>query len=340
MSEPQRLTFHEQKVQHSPRCRRASATHSRDYAIHDRASPRVSGDDTRSPDSAHLDEGIHSAEQTTWPSDDEGRLRSATDQLPADLNGVDASTWSASAPDNEDVLKAVLEKLCITGEPPSGWAPTAASSPEAVPRGGDSADYAAEVLPSTGDTDELPAAPVTGPGLPEIQVKPGQLQEALTAAEQILNNTGRFFQRGDRIVCMRIDSATKTAHIEEMAGDNLVVELAGLSQWSSFDKRSGGWIAIDPCPRICNFLAKSWKYKQLKVLRGTVYTGGQLIFDYGNTFAGADLKFQIYEAPVAVAVASPTAIPSSSEWTLLGMSLLIVGVALLHHRRTGKKSSR
>lgn len=225
---------------------------------------------TRSLYSAQLDGGIHSAEQTAWPSDDEGGLRSATDQLTPDLNDADPSTWSASAPEDEDELRAVLEKLGITGEPPSGWAPTADSSPEAVPRGGDSADHAAEVLPSTGDTDEVPAAPVTGPGLPEIQVKPGQLQEALTAAEQILNNTGRFFQRGDRIVCMRIDSATKTAHIEEMAGDNLVVELAGLSQWSRFDKRSGGWIAIDPCPRICNFLAKSWKYKQLKVLRGTV----------------------------------------------------------------------
>ena len=221
---------------------------------------------THSPDSAHHGAGNHCAEQPTCPSDDDGTLRSAAAQMTPELNGADPSTWSTSAPDHQDKVWSVLENLGITGEPPSGWAPTADSSP-----GGDSADHAAEVLPSTSDTDEVPASTANDQGLPEIQVRPGQLHEALTAAEQILNKTGRFFQRGDRVVCMRIDRATKTAHIEEMAGDHLVVELAGLSKWSRFDKRSGGWIAIDPCPRICNFLAKSWKYKQLKVLRGTVY---------------------------------------------------------------------
>lgn len=107
--------------------------------------------------------------------------------------------------------------------------------------------------------------------LPTIQVVPGKLHDALNAAESILTQAGNFYRRGDRVVCVRIDQLNKTSDTQEMNGQSLVVALAGLSKWSRFDKRTGGWTAIDPCPRICKLLAESWTNSQLPTLNGTVH---------------------------------------------------------------------
>lgn len=107
--------------------------------------------------------------------------------------------------------------------------------------------------------------------LPTIQLTPGKLHEALTAAESILAKTGLYYQRGGRVVRVRVDPLSKTHEIKELNGQGLVVELAGLSKWSRFDKRTGCWTVIDPCPRVCKFLAESWTYHQLQVINGTIH---------------------------------------------------------------------
>jgi len=106
--------------------------------------------------------------------------------------------------------------------------------------------------------------------LPLIKIKPGSLPQALAAAEQVLEQTGRYFQRDGRVVRVRVDPVTQTSHIQEMTGQSLMVTLATLSTWTRYDKRTGGWTAIDPCPRVCKLLAESWTFSLLKVLVGVV----------------------------------------------------------------------
>lgn len=144
---------------------------------------------------------------------------------------------------------------------------------------------APKVKPGEETVPESPSSssvPVLAPGmwmpqdstslvLPHIQVKPGQLNEALSAAERVLAQTGDYFKRGGRVVCVRVDPLTKARHVQEMDGQGLMVALAGLSTWSRYDKRTGGWTPIDPCHRICKLLAESWQHNLLNDLNGTVH---------------------------------------------------------------------
>lgn len=136
-------------------------------------------------------------------------------------------------------------------------------------------EIAPESMPSLSGTESAPSIcrpeRFTSPAFPHIQVKPGQLHEALAAAELVLAQTGNYYQRGGRVVCIRVDPLTKASHVQEMDGQGLMVTLAGLSTWSRYDKRTGGWTAIDPCPRICKLLAESWQYSRLNVLNGAVH---------------------------------------------------------------------
>lgn len=113
-------------------------------------------------------------------------------------------------------------------------------------------------------------APCGPQDLPIIQVKPGELEKALAAAELVLAESGEYYARNDRVVCVRFDQLANRHQVREMSGQDLMVAFAGLSKWSRFDKRKGEWTAIDPCPRVCKLLAESWRFSRLKALNGTV----------------------------------------------------------------------
>ena len=66
------------------------------------------------------------------------------------------------------------------------------------------------------------------------------------------------------------------------------------------------------------------------------YAGGQAVADYGLSDAAIDLKFDVYETAAVAPVASPSPIPSSSEWSLIGAALLILAAALFHRHRFGR----
>lgn len=168
-----------------------------------------------------------------------------------------------------DELNALLSELGLDGDRPMPTTSTIGSS-----------ECGTSKPPST--TADLRLSPITN--LPEysgadaadspptiIQVQPGKLRDALAASEGVLARTGQYFQRSGRIVCVSVDPVTKANHTHEMNDQSLMVALAGLSEWCRLDKRTGGWIAIDPCPRVCKLLAESWTYSQLPILNGTAH---------------------------------------------------------------------
>lgn len=54
------------------------------------------------------------------------------------------------------------------------------------------------------------------------------------------------------------------------------------------------------------------------------YPGGRLLFEYADPRPGFDLAFEVFEAVVPAPAASVSSIPSSSEWSLIGASLLVL----------------
>ena len=199
---------------------------------------------------------------------------------PLDFHGSDdyhperpeeISNWYTDTDPEEraDELNALLSELGLDGDRPMPTTSTIGRS-----------ECGTSKPPST--TADLRLSPITN--LPEysgvdaadtpptiIQVQPGKLRDALAASEGVLARTGQYFQRSGRVVCVRVDPVTKANHTHEMNDQSLMVALAGLSEWCRLDKRTGGWIAIDPCPKVCKLLAESWAYSQLPILNGTVH---------------------------------------------------------------------
>ncbi len=102
---------------------------------------------------------------------------------------------------------------------------------------------------------------------PTIMVIPGQMYQAVDAAEQALATSNNFYQRGGRIVSVGIDPDTSETTIFVLKQAAVGVALSAAAHWEKYD-RSDEIITIDPPPRHVGAVYDRGTYKHLVVLEG------------------------------------------------------------------------
>ncbi len=103
---------------------------------------------------------------------------------------------------------------------------------------------------------------------PTIRVMPGELNRIVDAAEQELQKSGRFYQRGGLIVTIITDPGTGETKIQEAGLQGLVRALSGIAVWERYDARVKSYVRIDPPARHAAILHESMVYHHLPVLNG------------------------------------------------------------------------
>ncbi|MGE3510799.1 MAG: hypothetical protein AB7N65_18145 [Vicinamibacterales bacterium] len=117
---------------------------------------------------------------------------------------------------------------------------------------------------------------------PTVRVVPGEIHVAVDAAEQLLAESGRFYQRNGMIVTVVTDPVFSVPQVRNLSSQALVRELSELAHWERFDARSNDWVRVDPPARVISVLADSATYKHLPALKDIVHqpyfsTDGSLV---------------------------------------------------------------
>jgi hypothetical protein len=103
---------------------------------------------------------------------------------------------------------------------------------------------------------------------PVIYYKLGSIQETIVRAEELLANTGRYFQRTGTIVSVYSDDATGETKVRDLSPAALTHALDGVSAWMKIDRRRNEWTQVDPVEKICNVMIKTGRYEKLPHLTG------------------------------------------------------------------------
>jgi len=103
---------------------------------------------------------------------------------------------------------------------------------------------------------------------PIVRVQPGQLHRIVDRAEQLLADSGRYYQAGGLIATVATDPASDETAIVPVTQPALVRALARVADWERYDARSQDWVAADPPARHAGVLFDSAEYPHLPVLRG------------------------------------------------------------------------
>lgn len=103
---------------------------------------------------------------------------------------------------------------------------------------------------------------------PVIQTTPGKLDAIVSAAEDVLARTGRFFYTGGLIVRLNRDPQKNQCAVLQVGKDALHRILSDLCRWERFDKNSKEWVVCDPPSRYVKSLHGSQDFKYLPKLSG------------------------------------------------------------------------
>ena len=103
---------------------------------------------------------------------------------------------------------------------------------------------------------------------PTIKVAPGELHRIVDAAEQVLADTQRYYQRGGLIVSIATDPETNTTAIKPLSAPGITRALSGCAVWQRYDARSEDYVAADPPQRHVQVLFDAEAYNHLPALAG------------------------------------------------------------------------
>jgi hypothetical protein len=104
--------------------------------------------------------------------------------------------------------------------------------------------------------------------LPTIRVVPGKLSAIVDAAEQVLAQSLRYFQRGGLIVTVLKDASCFDIRIQEVSEADLLKELANSITWERLDGKSDKFVIIDPPNKHVTTLFKASSFQNLPPLLG------------------------------------------------------------------------
>lgn len=106
---------------------------------------------------------------------------------------------------------------------------------------------------------------------PQIKVEAGELSRVVSAAEAVLAQTKRYYQRGGSIVAVHTDPENNETSIKLVGQHGLVRALSGAATWTRFDKRADKDVVTDPPARHVQVLFDSENYDQLPALSGIAH---------------------------------------------------------------------
>lgn len=103
---------------------------------------------------------------------------------------------------------------------------------------------------------------------PTVRIMAGALHRIVDRAEQLLSDSGRYYQAGGLIATVQTDPASNETAITPTTQPALVRALARVADWERYDARSEAWVVADPPARHAGVLFDSAEYPHLPVLRG------------------------------------------------------------------------
>jgi len=101
-----------------------------------------------------------------------------------------------------------------------------------------------------------------------IKVAPGEMHRIVDAAEMLLAQTKRYYQRGGLIASVQTDPESSATCIKPVSLNALLRAAAGVAIWTRYDARSDADVVCDPPQRHIGVLADSETYAHLPLLSG------------------------------------------------------------------------
>lgn len=130
-----------------------------------------------------------------------------------------------------------------------------------------------------------------------ITVARGEIDRVASAAEQVLADSGEYYERGGLISSIAVDAATGAATIVTANAAELTRALSSMAYWKQYDGRAKEYVRCDPPTRHINILCDGKSFKYLPSLVGLARqpyfreSDGELV-----TKAGYDRAARIYGA--------------------------------------------
>lgn len=103
---------------------------------------------------------------------------------------------------------------------------------------------------------------------PTIKVEAGELHRIVDAAEAVLAESGRYYQRGGLIVSVNTAPESGATTIKPVSQPALVRALSGSASWLRYDARAEDFFTSDPPARHVQVLFDSERYEHLPALTG------------------------------------------------------------------------
>ena len=101
-----------------------------------------------------------------------------------------------------------------------------------------------------------------------ITIVPGEANRIVAAAEQELAATGRYFQKGGRIVFLQKSAVNKQLKTVEANQQSLLLDLCGCTRWQHYDARSKRYVPCDPSQKYLSAILDSGIHPFLPELIG------------------------------------------------------------------------
>ena len=144
---------------------------------------------------------------------------------------------------------------------------------------------------------------------PTIKVEAGELHRIVDAAEAVLAESARYYQRGGLIVSVNTAPESGATTIKPVSQPALVRALSGCASWLRYDARAEDFVTSDPPARHVQVLFDSERYEHLPALTGIarqphLRADGSLVREAG--FDAATGLFGVFDARLFDVPAKPT----------------------------------
>lgn len=144
---------------------------------------------------------------------------------------------------------------------------------------------------------------------PTIKVEAGELHRIVDAAEAVLADCGRYYQRGGLIVSVNTAPESGATSIKPVSQPALVRALSGCASWLRYDARAEDFVTSDPPARHVQVLFDSERYEHLPALTGIarqphLRADGSLVREAG--FDAATGMFGVFDARLFDVPAKPS----------------------------------
>lgn len=145
--------------------------------------------------------------------------------------------------------------------------------------------------------DQLGVDPSAARCKPVVRIEKGEFHRIADTAEEVLANSGDYYQAGGAIVRLRVDPFTGDIATENLTEQAATIALSAAADWETYDGRSKAWSRADVPQRVVSALMKKGDYRHLRPLSGIARQphfrsgGGELV-----TQPGYDARSGVFAA--------------------------------------------